>query len=99
MAKESMGRTHAAMGGSKKSKSKPRKKKSASKFKAMHIRRMSGEGNEQYSITHDQHPDATGATPEPEEHGAADDQALMAHVQQNAPNLGAPPPAEPQQMA
>ena len=99
---EKTDRTRSAMGGSKPKKSKTRKprKKKASSFKSMMIRRMSGADNPAYSITHDQHPTPDNPTPEPEEHGAPDEQALLDHVAQHAPNIGPPPPApEPQQMA
>jgi hypothetical protein len=86
------------MGGSKpkKKSSKSRsKKKSSKRFKSMNIRRMSGADNPQFSISHEQHPGEDGTTAAPEEHGAADEQDLMSHVQQHAPNLGPPEPQEP----
>jgi hypothetical protein len=95
-------RVKGAMGGSPKpKKSKPKKgKKKASKIKAMHIRRMTGDDNPAFSITHDQHPGADGQVPEPEEHAAGDEQELLDHIQQHAPNIGPaetpqPMPAQP----
>lgn len=88
-------RVKSTMGGSKPT--TPKKKKSKGKkkpFKAMHIRRMTGDENQQFSITHDQHPGADGVTPEPEEHGADDKDALLQHIEQHADNMG-PAPAQP----
>lgn len=87
-------RTSRAMGGSKpKSKKKKSKgKKKPSKFAAMHIR---GTGNDQFMMTHDQHPGADGMPQEPEEHVAENSDSLMEHMAQHAPNLGPQDPAPP----
>ncbi len=93
-------RTKSAMGGAKKSKKAKSSKKSkkSKSFKMMHVRKMSGKDSTGYLITHDQHPDAaTGATPDPEEHAAGDEQELAAHMQQHAPNMGPAPEPEPMQ--
>lgn len=85
-------RVGSAMGGSKKSKSKPSKKKAGKHLHEMHIRHSANGG---YIAKHIAKPQPGGGPqPDPQEHTLGDMNDLTQHVQDN---MQQPPPGAMQQ--